>query len=175
MKIENQAIVQYEGKWSAVPKIGAVELMRLVSAALSKDGLAVKDSSNDADFFQSTALPFIGAALTPFKVTLKLQVVNGLGFGSEDDITSLVRHEVFTVTNSFPVADAITTVQNPNQIATSTGQPDIDGSGNGGAKTSWLDGITHLFSDTKVLFAGLGVGLVIAVLLIASPSRMLRK
>lgn len=172
MQVANGAIVQYEGKWSATPKIGAVELMRLVSAALGKDALAVKDSSNDADFLQSTTIPFIGASLTPFKVTLKLQVSNGLGYSSEDDIINVVRHEVFTITESYPVADSITSVQNPNQVAVPTGQPNIDGTGNGGDdNVSWWDGITHLFSDTKILFAGLGIGLVVAVLLIAHPPR----
>lgn len=171
MVIRDQAIIKYQGKWSATPRIPAPAVINLVSAALSKDGITVKDSSNDAGFFQSNSIPFIGASEIPFTVNLTLQVSNGMGFSSENDVISIVRHDVFASTGVFPTADSVPLIQNPNGIATSTGQPTVD-QNQQPSGTSLIDSITSLFSDTKFVVIGVGLGLLVAVLMITSPKKL---
>lgn len=169
--IADQALVTYQGIWSPTQLVGAVDLISSVNTALTKDGLAVRDYSSDAGFTQNT-WPFT-LNLSPFHVTLKMQVRNGLGFSSPDDITSIVRHEVFMITGSFPDADTIPEIQNPGGIAQSTGQGDQDTSGNHGNPVSFWDSIKKLFDNTQLVVIGAGLGLVLAVLLIVNPRKML--
>lgn len=169
MQIQNHAILIYQGIWEAIPSVGATELASRVTSALIKDGFSIKDLTSDAGFFQSTAVPFLGAALTPFHVTMRIQVVNGVGYGSEDDVLSIIHHEYNVIVNKFPVSDTIPTIQNPNQSVVDTGQGQITNSPNEKSSSflgGLFDGVTSLFSDTKILFIGLGLGLIAAVLLI---------
>lgn len=169
--IADQALVTYQGTWTPTQALGSNDIVSSVNTALSKDGLAVRDFSSDAGFSQNT-FPFT-LNLTPFHVTLKLQVQNGLGFSSPDDIISIVRHEVFTVTGIFPVSDTVPTVQNPGGTATNTGQGSQNTSGNPANPISFWDSIKKLFDNTQLVIIGAGLGLVLAVLLIANPRKIL--
>jgi hypothetical protein len=166
MQILDQAIVQYEGVWTQVGTLvnytAATDIANRVGQRLLSDGLSVKD-------LQVSGAGIFGGG--PFNVSLKLQVTNGLGFASENDIILLVRHEVFTETNVFPSADTIPTVQNPNSSATDTGQGHVAPQDKPSNVTLW-DSIKNLFSDTKLVLVGLGIGLIVAVLLIASPRKV---
>lgn len=169
--IADQALVTYQGTWEPTQTIGANDIVSAVNTALSKDGLAVRDFSSTAGFSQNT-WPFT-LNLAPFQVTLKLQVQNGLGFASPDDITSIIRHEVFVVTGKFPDADTVPMVQNPGQIfGTSTGQG-TQQQGGPQPQTSLWDSIKKLFGNTELVIVGAGLGLVLAVLLIANPRKIL--
>lgn len=181
MQILNDAIVQYEGQWEAgsgtlagggLSAKNANDVLAEVSAALSRDGLVVKDSSSNATFLQTHSIPFFGASQEPFTVKLTLQVTNGLGFGSEKDIISIINHEVYQSTGRTPVASSIPIVQNPGAGATPTGQPGVHNTGTGQGK-SIFDSISSLFADSQVLIIGIGLGLVVAVLMISSPRRVL--
>jgi hypothetical protein len=66
----------------------------------------------------------IGLGITaPFSVTLELQIDNGLGFNSENDVVQIVRHWVYDVTGAFPETDSIPYKQLPDSGAIPTGQP----------------------------------------------------
>lgn len=177
MQVLNGAKVKYQGQWEAsdgstflggLGARNANDLLHDVTAGLQKDGIVVSDSSNDATFLQQHSLPFFGAGTDPFHVTLSLTINNGVGFGSEQDVMSLVDHEVYVASGKLPVSSVIVTVTNPNNVAVQTGTPQQSTPPN---SPSLWDSIKSLFSDSKILIVGIGVGLVVSVLMISAPRR----
>lgn len=119
--VENGAILTYVGTWSAGGLFQTVnELVSAITTDLIARGIAVRNSSTDQSLGQ-----LIGAAGWggQFKVTLQLQVENGLGFGSVEDVISIVRGAVYQESGSFPTADSIPYDQEPGRATVSTGQP----------------------------------------------------
>lgn len=173
-QVLDQAIIQYQGIWTPTEMMGANDIVQAVQTALAKDGFAVRNFSSSAGFTQNT-WPFT-LNLSGFNVTLTLQVMNGLGFSDPNDIISIVRHEVFVASGQFPAADSIPTVQNPSSIATSTGQPDITSNSNSNNSTGgFLSGLENLLGNTQLVIIGVGLGLIVAVMLIANPTKMIRR
>jgi hypothetical protein len=114
--IPDQTTLTYTGTWKSTFFKDANQVVNEVSTALANDQLPVRFSTTDAGFFNS-------ALESPFKVTLTIQVDNGLGFGSVNDIIALIRHEVYQVTGSFPTSDTLPYSQQPGQGTVATGQP----------------------------------------------------
>ena len=115
--IPNGANVTYTGTWHTTFTKTSANVIREVSAGLSKNSLPVRSYSSDATW--STDL-----GTGEFNVTLHLQVENGMGFSSPDDIISLIRHWVYQVTGDFPTADSLPYAQQtPGGDETPTGQP----------------------------------------------------
>lgn len=131
--LPNGTVVTYQGTWTAGGLFQTVnDLASAVYSDLVSQGLVVRNSSID----QSLGA-IIGAAGWggTFKVTLQLQVENGLGFGSPDDIISIIRGAVYQESGSFPSADSLPYKQLPGENTTPTGEPDTTPAGGGpGAK-----------------------------------------
>ena len=118
--VPNQSVVNYQGKWTPASFLGAQEVVSEVVQALSADGLTVRNVTQDSGFLQNT--PGVPFSLNPFNVTLQIQVNNGMGFSDPNDIISIIRHEVYTVTGEMPLADSIPTVQMPASADVPAGQ-----------------------------------------------------
>jgi hypothetical protein len=114
--IPDGAILNYSGKWPPGNFFGFSDYTGKVFADLTAAGLAVRSQTTDA-----TTATLLGTAIN---VNLQLQVQNGIGFDSPDDVISIVRHFVYQEAGAFPTADTIPTVQaSPGQAPQSTGQP----------------------------------------------------
>jgi hypothetical protein len=71
---------------------------------------------------------------------LQVQVNNGMGFSDPNDVISIIRHEVFVATGSFPTADSIPTVQTPGAAGpVATGQPMPAGAAPAINFTAWIE------------------------------------
>ena len=122
--VPNGAIVTYSGKWP-IPKcffspliIRVGDFVGKVTARLLNSGLAVRDSRFTSEGFLVAGFPAEGTS-----ITLQIQVQNQVGFGSPQDIISIVRHEVYQEFCAFPLSDSIPFQQNPGGGQTGTGQP----------------------------------------------------
>jgi hypothetical protein len=165
--IPSGSIVTYTGRW---PKPGISQLLGYTAQALTglvtKDlptsGLIVRDSKYEANSF------FSGS----FTVQLILQVENGVGFDSPDDIISIVRHYVFQELYDYPLSDSVPTVQAPGASApTSTGQPagQMDAGDTPSGDCSGISGFFSCLAQKSVLYLGvLGIGVGLAVILIVN-------
>ena len=112
----NGAILTYIGTWSTTFLEGADKVTANVVSALGTNGLV------------SRTPPVVNAGLIstlggPFGVTLQLQIENGVGFNSPDDIIAIIRHQVYQETSSFPTSDSIPQVQQTDGSIVQTGQP----------------------------------------------------
>ncbi len=114
--VPDQSILNYVGTWPipiAFSNPSSQDILNAVTAALENDGLEVRNSSATSGYLSST-----------FTATLQLQVNNGMGFTDPNDVISIVRHEVYVATGSFPAADSIPTMQTPGAAGpVATGQP----------------------------------------------------
>jgi len=102
--IPNQSVVTYLGTWSPGVLGSAETAIGTVLSALTQDGFAIRDVSSAA-----------AAGAGPFKVTLQLQVDNGLGFSDASDIIAIIQQEVFAATGATPIADSIPNVRLPHR------------------------------------------------------------
>lgn len=114
--IPNGSTFTYAGTWRAGLSRADVVVQNVV-AALAVDGLV------------SRAAPKVNASLITtfggsFGVTLQLQVSNGLGYGTIDDVIAVIRHECFDETGYYPSSDNIPGFTSPSGDTQSTGQPD---------------------------------------------------
>jgi hypothetical protein len=119
MSVNNGDVLTYIGTWTANGVFQTVnDLVSSVTTDILAQGLAVRNSSVD----QSLGA-LIGAAGWggQFKITLQVQVENGLGFASPDDVISIIRGAVYQETGSFPTGDSIP--YGGQQGNTPTGQP----------------------------------------------------
>jgi hypothetical protein len=91
-------------------------IVNAVSADLQGSSLIVRSFSSNPSFLAN--LP--GVNVEDFPVTLNLQVDNGLGFNSLDDVISIIRHWVYQETGNYPNSDSIPYQQIPD---TGTGLP----------------------------------------------------
>jgi hypothetical protein len=114
--VPDQSILNYVGTWTIPIEFSnpsASDIVTAVTAALENDGLEVRSASNTAGYLSST-----------FTATLQIQVNNGMGFSDPNDVISIIRHEVYVATGSFPTSDTIPTVQTPGAAGpVATGQP----------------------------------------------------
>ncbi len=114
--VPDQTVLNYVGTWTIPIEFSnpsASDIVNVVTAALENDGIEVRSSSNTAGYLSST-----------FTANLQLQVNNGMGFSDPNDVISIVRHEVFVATGSFPTSDSIPTMQTPGAAGpVATGQP----------------------------------------------------
>lgn len=121
--IPNGANLTYTGTWQTALGKTSADVIRGVSTGLLKNSLPVRSFTSDATW----ATDFghgLGIAGAPFVVTLHLQVENGLGFGSPNDIIALVRHWVYDTTGYFPITDSLPYAeQTPGRGEIPTGQP----------------------------------------------------
>ncbi len=166
--IPDGSVVSYTGTWSR-GGIGeffesADGLVNEVSTRLTSAGLPVRNRTIDASIFNQE-----------FTVTLQLQVENGMGFSTPDDIISVIRHWVYIVTGRFPTADSLPYVQRPGGGKEPTGQPkpggtapagcisgsSLDTSGNW-SFSCWWDNLTTKGLSTVgllALAAAVGIGI----------------
>jgi hypothetical protein len=115
--IPDGSIVTYVGKWPVGNSALLGDYTGKVKSALSGDGIVTRGQSGGFGF----GVQIFG---TPFDIQLSLQVENGLGFDSPDDIISLIRHEVYQACADFPISDSIPYVKTPNdETQQATGQP----------------------------------------------------
>lgn len=143
MSVGNGAILTYTGTWTAGGIFQTVnDLVSSVTTDLLSQGVAVRNSNIDQSIGQ-----IIGAAGWggTFRVTLQLQVENGLGFNSPDDVISIVRGAVYQETGSYPTADSIPYDQEPGAATVMTGQP---AGATGAAQTGCIAGSSNDLSGS---------------------------
>lgn len=168
MVVRAGAIVRYVGQWPQSLICAAVGFCDSPSQILSKVTTAL---TNDNLPVLSASLPGVATSFgNSFTVNLTIQNGRGLDFGSEQDLVSIIRHEVYVTTGSFPLSDSIPSIQNPNfSSPVITGQPgsptvaDSVGSIFGDLGTS----LQNLASNTQLVIIGGAIGLIAAVLLIS--------
>jgi len=131
--IGNGTILSYVGTWVTGPYVQTVNgLVSSVSSDLASVGLAVKNSNVDQSLGNIFANLGVGGQI---KVSLTLQVENGLGYGSVDDVISIIRGFVYQESGQMPLADSIPYQQDAGGAQVATGQPDTTtplGSSSGG-------------------------------------------
>lgn len=117
----NGTIVTYNGAWPYEPGLSvfaiADQTVQDVLGKLVTSGLV----SRSAPVIDSSLTGFVEG--TNYQVTLQLEVQNGLGFGTTDDIISIIRHWVYQVTGSFPSGDSIPKVQTPTPTVDTSSLP----------------------------------------------------
>lgn len=96
--VPDQAIVTYNGTWrlANVATQRADDIIAAVSSGISREGLIVVDSQNDAGFWSTDI------AGHPFHVTMHIQVNNGLGYNDPNDVASIVNHYYYDATGEMP-------------------------------------------------------------------------
>src|SRR6267142_5950663 len=108
----------YTGTWSTTAFKTSDTVIKAVNAGIARSGLIVRSYTADAGWL--TKLGVSG----PFTITLHLQIENGMGFDSEDDVISIIRHWVYDTIGDYPTADSIPYKRLPgNTKDTPTGQP----------------------------------------------------
>lgn len=114
--IPDGAILNYSGTWPPGNLFGFSDYTGKVYADLTNAGIAVRGASSDSGTAQ-----LLG---TKIHLSLQLQVQNGIGFDSPDDVISIIRHYVYQEAGAFPDSDSIPTVQaSVGSAPQATGQP----------------------------------------------------
>ena len=172
--IPSGSIVTYTGHWPHNELFGFSSADKTVSDVaaelIQKFQLYVKSQAISGGLLSSVTG-------TGFDVTLQLQVNNGLGYSSPDDIISSIRSAVNDVLGDYPTSDSIPYVQVPGGSQQGTGQPGsstpatsgcIAGSSNDTtgsfALSCWFKNLTTTgFASVGVLalLAVLGIGIFI--------------
>ena len=150
--VPDGSILTYQGAWHGDSPFGTQNPQKVlseVSAALPAVGLQVRGSNLNVGAHSA----FFGG---PFDVTLSLQVANGQGgFGTLDDVISVINHAVYVATGSMPTGGSIPAIQRPGQPTTATGQPT---GANPGAPTNlsqwFLQNSTTVMLVAGVIFLG---------------------
>lgn len=177
--VPSGATITYVGTWRTSLFKTADGIISQVSRDLSAAQLNVRSQSNDASFLAN--LP--GFLKESFNVTLHIEVDSDLGYGSVDDIVSIVRSNVYKETGFFPESDSVPYVQMPGQSGpTPTGETDpnagrtqgcIAGTSNdtsGSFSIScWFGNLTTKGLSTVGIFAVLAV-LAIGLIVFAAPA-----
>lgn len=119
--VQNGAILTYVGTWYAGGVFQTVnDLVSAISQDILIQGLAVRSSSVNQSFGQLIGSAGWGGG---FSVTMQVQVENGLGYASTDDVISIIRGAVYQESGAYPTGDSIPYDQEPGQATTTTGQP----------------------------------------------------
>jgi hypothetical protein len=113
--VPNGAIVTYVGTWPPGTYLGFVDYTSAVFADLTAAGLVILQNSG------GPALALLTG--TSFSITLEIQVENGLGFASGDDLIAIIRNAVYQESGNFPISDSMPYIQAPGAASTATGQP----------------------------------------------------
>lgn len=117
--IQAGSTVVYKGTWRTATFKTADGIVAAVASDLLRSGLAVRSQASSAGWLAN--LP--GFLKESFDVTLKIEVDNGLGYNSEQDIISIVRSYVQTETGFPPQSDSIPQIYQPgDDTPTSTGE-----------------------------------------------------
>lgn len=114
--IPDGSIVTYVGKWPLGTYAGFADYTGAVLSDIAGAGLTVRGKTGGFNFLNS-------ALGTPFDIQLTLQVTNGVGFNTPDDIISVIRHFVYNEEGNYPIADSIPYIQDPGGQQQVTGQP----------------------------------------------------
>lgn len=172
-QVPDGTLVTYQGNWRTSTFKTADGIVNQVSADLNGAGLIVRSFNVNASWLANLS----GVAKEDFDVTLHIQVENGLGFGSTDDIVSIIRHWVLDKTGAYPNTDSVPYIMPPGSTTQmATGQPSAS-SGNAGCTAGTSNDTAGNFSfscwftnlTTKgltsvgflTLLAALGIGLFI--------------
>jgi hypothetical protein len=167
--IPDGSLVTYHGTWTSVFNTGggisqpgyAQAIADGVVAALNADGqLKVLSYPRDLSSGPSGTWAALLGSNAPFDITLQLQVMNGMGFGSVNDLIAIIRHYVYTVSGQFPVHDAIVSVRAPS----APGSPDYQSTGLPGL-SSGTDWSTWLQDNAAWLALGIGAALLLPKIL----------
>lgn len=141
--IPQGSIVTYAGHWPHTELLGFGTTDQVISDVgtelIAKFQLYIKSSQVSGGLIAA-------ATGTGFDVTLQLQVENGLGYASPDDIISSIRSAVYDVLGDYPSSDSIPFVQTPGVAQQATGQP-------GSATPSTAGCIAGSSNDTSGSFA----------------------
>ena len=164
--VPSGSIVTYNGHWPHTELLGFGSADKVISdvsnALIAQFQLYVLKSSNSGGFIAS-------ATGTGFDVTLQLEVDNGLGYGSSDDIILAVRSAVESVLGDYPTSDSIPFIQVPGSSPKPTGQPgQTDNSSCIAGSSSDVTGLFSISCWFKNLtttgFASVGVLTILVVL-----------
>jgi hypothetical protein len=162
------ATVKYVGTWRTGSFQTADGVVAQVSTLLLSSGLSVRSQHSSAGWFAN--LP--GFVKSSFDVTLQLEVDNGLGYGSQDDIISIVRSYVQQVTGFPPQSDSIPELTLPgDNTPTSTGEKSQD-SGQQGCIAGTSNDLSGNFSlqcwFSNLTTKGLGTVGILAILAVVA-------
>ncbi len=126
--IPNNTIVTYTGSWPHGEFTSADDMVQQVLAKLVTSGFA----SRSAPIIDATLVTTLGGN---FQVTLQLEIQNGIGYGTPDDVISIIRHWVYVISGMFPASDSIPIIQTPHGVTdpsqlppgttVQTGQPGV--------------------------------------------------
>lgn len=168
--ILDQAVITYQGRWNVTVWNGAQEIFSAVAALLLQRGIAVRKYDIAGGFV--AMLPGTGGT---FDVTADMQIENGMGYGSENDVNSIIRHAVLEVSGNYPTSDSIPCVRNPGETkCTATGQPDTS-TPKGNVDCNNPSGISEYISCATAKLGSalmfIGVGLIAAFVLITMHDR----
>jgi hypothetical protein len=182
--VPNGSIVTYTGTWpapgqgvfSASPSFGKSpdDYVGSVAKHLTEAGLVLRSSENDGGF-----LGEVIGTYTKLNVKLVVQVANGTGFGSQDDVASIINNAVYQESGTLPYSWSVPYLQVPGGSQMPTGEPSppaSPGKACAGSKDAagnfdlgcWLSSLT-----TNVMWAvGLvGIGLFAAIILISQKDK----
>jgi hypothetical protein len=170
--VPDGSIVTYRGTWTSVFNTGQgykqmgdpQSLVDGVVAAINADGaLAVLQQPQGLSSGWGAVEGALGVQ-KPFAVTLTVQVTNGQGFGSVNDLISIINHYVYAVSGLMPQSGAVTNVRPPSDPGAGAGSPDF--------QTAGIDPTTGLpygvqpqqptdfatWFEQNALWIGLGIG-----------------
>lgn len=103
--VNNGDTLTYTGTWVTGAIAQTVnDLVSAVSSDLAAQGIAVRSSNVNQGLGNIFANLGVGGQFT---ITLTLQVENGLGFNSVEDVISIIRGAVYQESGQMPLADSI--------------------------------------------------------------------
>lgn len=186
--IPNGSLLTYSGTWQSVFNTGAgyaqptdpQSILNAVVNAINADGqLTVTQAPNTLSSSFLATIEGIFGSSNSFPVTLVLQVTNGQGFASVNDVISIIHHYVYTVLGGLvplsSINGSITQVNtpagavssnapnyqaagllNPGGFALPAGTPSLAPPGSPQTFTQWLAA-----NGSLLAIAGLGVAAIL--------------
>jgi hypothetical protein len=138
------SVVTYTGTWHVGYFTSVQDVINKVGLGLlNNDGITVKTASGGILGAVGAIDNYLGGP-AEMTVTMDVQITGGSGFGSVDDVASIVNHEAYQATGTLPTVFSTPKVKLPGAVsasgfldwlsslftgASSTGQPSASNSG----------------------------------------------
>ena len=121
--IEQGAILTYSSTWYANLWTSVNSLVAQIQKDLAGVGLAIRGAPQVNNPTLAVVGGIAGLGGNTFGVTFQVQVENGLGYNSQDDVASIVDGFVYQETGRIAVGTSIPYVQHPDGSTDQTGEP----------------------------------------------------
>lgn len=166
MQVPDQSIVTYTGSWTGGYFSSPSDVISAVSGALASSSLVLRSQTFSASLLTQLGSAFGGS--NAFNVTLSVQVENGLGFASPDDVASIINNAVYQVTGTLPTSFSVPYVQAPGGSNAATGEPAGSSASSGSSLSSWFSGLT---TGGAAAFGLAGIGIIVALVLVFAEKK----